>query len=301
MHDSMLFGEIVYASKIQADEDDTVVKIDLSILNVALIIASVFYIWCLVLAIRKLSSLQSVNPDLGMKKLLVVSIILLCLVRIMTFIGVTAMDIANVRAHYSPNPSSSYGNEEIFLKITSADNVGTQSEIDTSESVARSSQSDNQNFYDSSMTILFDLPNAIVVSTFVLLTLVWAECFLQSRFHTESMIKWKKRWLMGYTAFNSCLFSGQLTLYILIFWPGTDDSVRIVKGIIYAGMIATNLGACIVAAFSYFYLNIRFAVSFKKCLASSVTDSAVVLANNHGIDRKTNNSVLFSFTKGLPV
>ena len=247
-----MLSEDMYISSenIQVDEDDTVVKITLSMLNVALIISSVLYIWCLVLAIRKLSSLQRVNPDLGLKKLLVVSIILLCLVRIMTFIGVTAMDIANVTAHYSPNPSKYHNDRE--------------SRIGTSTAQFQSSTSDNQNFYDSSMTILFDLPNAIVVSTFVLLTLVWAECFLQSRFHTESMIKWKKRWLMGYTAFNSCLFFGQLTLYILIFWPGTDESVKIVKGVIYAGMIATNLGACIVAAFSYFSLNIRFAVSVSK-------------------------------------
>jgi hypothetical protein len=238
--------------------DEETVTITLSILNVVLIISSVLYIWCLVLASRKMSSLHRVNPDLGLKKLLVVSIILICIVRIMTFVGVTAMDIANVRAHYSPNPS--YGGE------TEAEaNTGSAgSDIDTSNDgtyeYSNTSSSDNQNFYDSSMTILFDLPNAIVVSTYVLLTLVWAECFLQSRFHTESVIKWKKRWLTGYTVFNSCLFFGQIILYILIFCPGTDDSVKIVKGIIYTGMIATNLGVCGIATFSYFYLNFRFAV-----------------------------------------
>eukprot|EP00551_Chaetoceros_affinis_P004953 CAMPEP_0203669994 /NCGR_PEP_ID=MMETSP0090-20130426/6206_1 /ASSEMBLY_ACC=CAM_ASM_001088 /TAXON_ID=426623 /ORGANISM="Chaetoceros affinis, Strain CCMP159" /LENGTH=347 /DNA_ID=CAMNT_0050534763 /DNA_START=101 /DNA_END=1144 /DNA_ORIENTATION=+ len=174
----------------------------------------------------------------------------------MTFIGVTAMDIANVRAHYSPNPSSSSSSLSYDNEIQIPNNNGALSEV---VQLSLSSSSDNQNFYDSSMTILFDLPNAIVVSTFVLLTLVWAECFLQSRFHTESMIQWKKKWLMGYTVFNSCLFSGQLIIYIFLLWPGTDESVKVVKGVIYAGMIATNLGACGIAAFSYFYLNIRFA------------------------------------------
>jgi hypothetical protein len=41
---------------------------------------------------------------MGLKKLLVLSVFVVCFIRIMTFIGVTAMDVANVRAHYSPNP-----------------------------------------------------------------------------------------------------------------------------------------------------------------------------------------------------
>ena len=73
------------------------------------------------------------------------------------------MDIANVRAHYKPIPSHSHSNSR------------------------------TQNFYDTSLSVLFDLPNAIVVSTYVLLTLVWAERFLQSRFHTESAGEWQKR------------------------------------------------------------------------------------------------------------
>lgn len=233
-------------------EEDTV-TITLSILNVALIISSVLYIWCLTLASRKLSTLHRVNPALGLKKLLVISIILTCAIRIMTFVGVTAMDIANVRAHYSPNPSNNNndnggGNDVNYPTLMKQFTFHLHT-------------SDDQMFYDSSIYVLFDLPNAIVVSTYVLLTLVWAECFLQSRFHTESTIQWKRRWLMGYTIFNSCLFFGQIVLYILIFCFQTVNEVRIVKGIIYGGMIAMNLGACIVALFSYIYLNVRFAVS----------------------------------------
>ncbi|KAL3787096.1 hypothetical protein ACHAW5_008882 [Stephanodiscus triporus] len=70
----------------------------------------------------------------------------------MSFVGVIAMDIANVRAHYSLNPASP----------SSSQNEGGGQPIER-----------NQAFYDSSMTVLFDLPNAIVVSTYVLLTLVF--------------------------------------------------------------------------------------------------------------------------------
>ena len=145
------------------------VTFTLSLLNVALLVASVLYFFCFILAKRKLSFLHGINPELGLIKLLVLSVLLVCVVRMMTFIGITAMDIANVRAHYSLQPAKiSYDRDSAL-------------------------ETKNQNFYDASMTVLFDLPNAIVVSTYVLLTLVWAECFLQSRFHTESTIKWKTR------------------------------------------------------------------------------------------------------------
>eukprot|EP00984_Skeletonema_dohrnii_P034156 scaffold33440_cov117-Skeletonema_dohrnii-CCMP3373.AAC.1 len=60
----------------------------------------------------------------------------------MSFIGVIAMDLANVRAHYSLKPASSHA------------------ERDTANNVHPIEK--NQAFYDSSMTVLFDLPNAIV-------------------------------------------------------------------------------------------------------------------------------------------
>jgi len=148
----------------------------------------------------------------------------------MSFVGVTAMDIANVRAHYSPKPSTTEGE---YL-----------------------APNQNQRFYDASMTVLFDLPNAIVVSTYVLLTLVWAECFLQSRLHTESATKWKTRWLMCYTIFNFCLYLIQTILYIFVFWP---PSSNIVKSILYAAMTGINFSAVILVCVIYYYLNFQFA------------------------------------------
>lgn len=152
--------------------------------------------------------------------------LLVCVIRIMSFVGVTAMDIANVRAHYSPKPSTS------------------------------TTEDQNQRFYDASMTVLFDLPNAIVVSTYVLLTLVWAECFLQSRLHTESVIKWKTRWLMCYTIFNFCLYSIQSILYLLVFWP---IFYNVAKSILYAAMTGINFAAVILVCVLYYYLNLQFA------------------------------------------
>jgi len=89
------------------------------------------------------------NRYLGTKKLLVLSVGLVCIVSIMSFIGVGAMDLANIQAHYSLNPRD----EELEDK-----------------------EDKNQAFCDGAMMVLFDLLNCIVVSTYVLLMLVWAEC-----------------------------------------------------------------------------------------------------------------------------
>jgi len=208
--------------------DDTVVTLKLSFLNVSMIIATVLYLFCFLIAKRKLASIHRINPSLCFKKLLILSILLVCVIRIMSFVGVTAMDIANVRAHYSPSPSTL-------------------------------AQGRTQRFYDASMTILFDLPNTIVVSTYLLLFFVWCECFLQSRLHTESAIKWKKRWLMGYAIFNLCLYSTQTILYVLIVWPGTKSSSTIVTSIIYAAMTGINFITVLLVCGLYSYLNLRFA------------------------------------------
>ena len=95
----------------------------------------------------------------------------------MTILGVAAMNMANIRAHYSLQPNTSSRGDK------------------------------TQDFYDEAMTVLFDLPNCIVVSTYILLTLVWAECFLEARFHTENAVYWKRRLLIAIMVFNTLLYA----------------------------------------------------------------------------------------------
>jgi hypothetical protein len=162
------------------------------------------------------------------KMLLVLSVGLVCVVRIMTLILVAAMNIANVRAHYSLHPTT------------------------------HQAQDKNQGFYDKAMTVLFDLPNCIVVSTYVLLTLVWAECFLESRFHTESVVQWKKTWLIGYMVFNSVLYATQLVLYTCIFFAHKNNVVRT---ILYAAITGISFASVLLVLLLYLYVNVRFSVS----------------------------------------
>jgi len=220
--------------RMQVRDDGPGVTVTLDFLTVALLLSSVLYMFCLVLATRKLAFLNRVSGrELSTKKLLVLSVGLVCAIRIMSFIGVAAMDIANVRAHYSLKPTSTTDRDR--------------------SSTARMDR--NQKFYDAAFTVMFDLPNVVVVSTFVLLTLVWAECFLQSRFHTESAAKWQMRWLTGYMLFNALLYGTQIILYVLVILPVT---AKIVRTVLYALSTGINFAAVVLVLGLYIYLSLSF-------------------------------------------
>lgn len=219
-------------------DDSPSVTITLDLLSVALLLAALLFGFTLILAKRKYTFLKQSNPSFDLKKLLVLSAGTVCFLRIMSFVGVIAMDFANVRAHYSLNRASSSAQE------------GGEQEQTTER---------NQSFYDSSMTVLFDLPNAIVVSTYILLAIIWAECSLLSRFHTESSVKWRKRWLVWYTIFNCCLYATQVILYILIFAGGRDSKgVVVVRNVVNVAMGGINLLAVCLVFLLYVYLSVVF-------------------------------------------
>ena len=150
--------------------------VTIDIMTVTLVASAAFYVVCCQLARHKLKLVHELQPQMTTKKLLILSVLLVSVLRIMTILGVAAMNMANVRAHYSLQPSQHRGDK-------------------------------TQDFYDEAMTVLFDLPNCIVVSTYVLLTLVWAECFLEARFHTENAAYWKRRLLIGFMIFNTLLYA----------------------------------------------------------------------------------------------
>ena len=75
------------------------------------------------------------------------SVWLACVVRVMSFVGLGALQIANVQVNYS---MASYDGED-------------------------DDKDENQAFYDKAVIVLFDLPDYVIISTYVLMMLVWAE------------------------------------------------------------------------------------------------------------------------------
>ena len=101
------------------------------------------------------------------------------------------------------------------------------------------------------------------VSTYVLLTLVWAECFLESRLHTQNSYKFRKFFLIFFMIFNTLLYVTQVSLYGSIFL--TTQKNKVVRNIIYVGITGINFTTVILVLIFFVYLNIRFSVSVCVC------------------------------------
>ena len=232
------------------------VTVTLDGLSVSLLMASVFYLFCVFIVKRKLSKLHKDNPEFGTKKLLVISVGLVCIIRLMSFIGVAALNIANVKAHYSSNSDLLYSSPKMSEKQRMFKSLlSPMKNDDTKPFSLVSIQDRNQYFYDKSMTVLFDLPNCIVVSTYVLLTLVWTECFLYSRFHTKDTLKWRTRWLAIYMVFNTGLYSTQMMCYILVLIPATSNFAT---PFLYVAMTCINFAAPFMVLVLYIILGVKF-------------------------------------------
>ena len=120
------------------------VEFTIDMLTMALIIASIFYCFCLILSRRKFALLHRMENEMTTKKLLILSVALVSLFRIMTILGVAIMNIANVKAHYKLHPTT----------------AATDTNGDGGGSGAAANR--HQQFYDEAMTVLFDLPNVMV-------------------------------------------------------------------------------------------------------------------------------------------
>ncbi|CAB9507449.1 Protein of unknown function (DUF1084) [Seminavis robusta] len=214
---------LLHSRKLDHDNPPDGLTVTIDMMTVALVASAVLYMICFRLARHKLKVLHELQPQMTTKKLLILSVLLVSVLRIMTILGVAAMNMANVRAHYSLQPTGR-GDK-------------------------------TQDFYDEAMTVLFDLPNCIVVSTYVLLTLVWAECFLEARFHTENSVYWKQRLLILFMIFNTLLYATQLILYACIFFSASHSLVR---AILYAAITGISFVAVLLVLCFYVYLNIRF-------------------------------------------
>mmetsp|Transcript_14602 Transcript_14602/g.30612 ORF Transcript_14602/g.30612 Transcript_14602/m.30612 type:complete len:381 (-) Transcript_14602:755-1897(-) len=241
--------------RLQNNNNDPSVTFTLDLFTVSLLLSSLLFLFCLVLAKRKYDYLTRVNNGsrrLDTKKLLVLSAATASFLRIMSFVGVIAMDIANVRAHYTLKPATHQRREH-------EENSQQHENINNPHEKYQHPEDKNQSFYDSSMTVLFDLPNAIVISTYILLTLVWAECSLLSRFHTENSVHWRKKWLIWYMIFNTGLYATQLILYILIFVSGMESmQVVLVRNVVNVAMAGINFAAVFLVFCLYVYLNVSF-------------------------------------------
>lgn len=118
----------------------------------------------------------------------------------------------------------------------------TITNIDDDNKIITSSNGSTHDFIDKASLVLFDFPDFCCISAYVLLLVVWSENIIQARRHWMSSIAFKRIWMMGYVIFNILLYTLQVSLYLLLFFPSINQvHDTIINTILYcSNIINTN-------------------------------------------------------------
>lgn len=194
----------------------------------ASLILSALYLMMAVFAGTKLLYLHKVSPKLNTRKLFVMTCLLTCVLRFMSFGAMTALNYRKL-------------DKDPFVI-----------EDDDGGHISRTDE-----FFDKASLALFDFPDYSAVSAYGLLLVVWCEAYLQSRRHWLPANKFKQSWMLWYFVFNIILYSLQLALYTLLFFPMIDEEV--LSSCIFLAMSVMNFLLPIIWMFTFWYLSFQFA------------------------------------------
>ncbi|RHY00070.1 hypothetical protein DYB25_010404, partial [Aphanomyces astaci] len=134
-------------------------------------------------------------------QLLMVSVSLGCLFRAATFSTLCFLDFQHTESGLSPLSSPVHVPE-----------VTAPEESDLS-------------FYNKVVAVLFNLPDYLFVSSYLLVVLLWAETYQSSRRHWFSAEQFHRRWMIFYLIFNGLLYLTQVVLYALLFLRADPSAI----------------------------------------------------------------------------
>ncbi|RYH32523.1 DUF1084 domain-containing protein [archaeon] len=196
---------------------------------------AVIYLVLIIYVYSKLLWLQSNTPQgLNTRKLFVMSILLTCLLRFMSFASMTLLTLGSV--HFQLESGG--------IKTDDNDDDG--------------GDGTNKEFFAKASVVLFDFPDFCFVSAYVLLLIVWAETYLKSRRHWLSSVRFQQVWIWSYLIFNLVLYTTQTALYSLLFIPTIDEYVQ--TNLIYLTLAGFNLflPICWIIVYLYMSILVRF-------------------------------------------
>jgi hypothetical protein len=175
---------------------------------------------------HRLQWLQShSSKGLNTRKLFVMTLLLTSILRTMSFLSMSLLDLAEVDYHINSKPDS---NRHL-------DDDGSK-----------------RDFFEKSTLVLFDFPDFAVLSAYVLLIIVWAEAYLKSRRHWLSSLRFRRVWMFTYFIFNIILYASQIALYSLLFIPAIDEYFELT--LIYLTVSCFSLILPFLWLVGYFYL-----------------------------------------------
>ncbi|CCI39588.1 unnamed protein product [Albugo candida] len=120
------------------------------------------------------------------------------------------------------------------------------------------------NFYNKVVAVLFNLPDYLFVSSYLLVVLVWAESFQSSRHHWFSAEQFRRKWMIFYLVFNGALYLAQVFLYMMlflfdsngIFRDSSERRLRVIPEMIFYVVAATDLLLPIIISTTWLYLTL---------------------------------------------
>jgi hypothetical protein len=195
------------------------------------------YLLLVTLCCRRLAAAHSLSPRLSVRKLFAASCLLSAALRAMSFGSIAA--VAWLR--YGGGGEDDDDDDDDDLGGPDAD---------------PSSASSTQAFYEKALVVLFDFPDFSIVSAYALLLLAWSEAFVEARHHWLNTSNMRKNMLMGYLVFNALLYSAQVALYALLFFPTVNK--KILSEFIYLTLAGINLALPLVWLIVLLYLSLVF-------------------------------------------
>ncbi|KAI9908460.1 hypothetical protein PsorP6_004026 [Peronosclerospora sorghi] len=141
-----------------------------------------------------------------------------------------------------------YGEEDAGAATSSGTAGHAQAELD---------------FYNKVVAVLFNLPDFLFVSSYLLLVLVWAEAFQSSRRHWFSAELFRRKWMIFYLIFNGGMYLTQLVLYgsLFLYKKGIFDDdkgnrLSVIPATIFYLVAAADLFLPIIIFSTWLYLTL---------------------------------------------
>ncbi|KAJ1410682.1 hypothetical protein B484DRAFT_187089 [Ochromonadaceae sp. CCMP2298] len=193
---------------------------------------AVIYACLAVIVTRMLIILHNDSPDfMNTRKLFVMTCLTTAILRCMSFSSMGVLDLLD------RDFSIAQGGQKPSLTEQTAAHL-------------------NAEFFDKAFLVLFDFPDFCCISAYVLLIVVWAESYLRSRRHWLSAYRFRRVWMLIYLLFNVLLYSVQVALYLLLFFPSVARTSQL--NLIYCSLALFNLGLPLAWLLTYLYLAIQF-------------------------------------------
>lgn len=196
----------------------------------ATVILAVVYLCLGVFTYKRLLWVQANSPaGLNTRKLFVMTLLLISILRTMSFISMTLLSLGSVDFEVEQGSIRHHDDDD---------------------------DSADKDFFNKATVALFDFPDFYLVSAYVLLLIVWAESYLKSRRHWLSARRFQTFWIWTYFLFNVLLYTCQIALYSLLFLPTIDHYVE--TNLIYLTLSGFNLVMPVAWLCLFAYLTLLF-------------------------------------------